>query len=85
MGWEEYDTVDTLTTVLRGMGYAVETGQAGLETAFVGSWDAPSGAEGPTLGIIVEYDALRGTNDPFHGCQHNAQGPAGFVAARVLK
>ncbi len=85
VGWEEHDTVDTLMTVLRGIGFEVESGQADLETAFVGSWDSPAGVDGPTLGIIVEYDALRGTDEPFHGCQHNAQGPAGFVAAQAIK
>ena len=30
------------------------------------------------LGIIVEYDALRGTKGAFHGDQHSAQGPVGI-------
>ena len=85
VGWQEFNTVDTLTTVLRNFGFEVTTGQADLPTAFVGTWDAPAGIEGPTLGIIVEYDALRGTKGPFHGCQHNAQSPVGFVTATVMK
>ncbi|MGH7505878.1 MAG: hypothetical protein ACRELX_09515, partial [Longimicrobiales bacterium] len=84
VGFQEHTTVDTLTRVLRAHGFDVETGQAGLETAFVGSWDSPAGGTGPTLGIIVEYDALRGTKEPFHGCQHNAQSPVGFAAAIAL-
>lgn len=84
VGFEEHAAVDTLTKVLRGFGFAVETGQAGLETAFVGTWDSPAGAGGPTLGIIVEYDALRGTQGAFHGCQHNAQSPVGFAAAVAI-
>jgi amidohydrolase len=84
VGFEEFAAVDTLTRVLRAHGFAVETGQAGLETAFVGSWDSPAGTNGPTLGVIVEYDALRGTTEPFHGCQHNAQGPVGFAAAIAI-
>lgn len=84
VGWKEFESVDTLTRVLAAAGFAVETGQAGLETAFVGSWDSPAGTDGPTLGVIVEYDALRGTGDPFHGCQHNAQSPVGFSVARAL-
>lgn len=80
VGFEEHTTVDTLTRVLRAHGFAIETGQAGLETAFVGSWTSPAGADGPMLGIIVEYDALRGTTEAFHGCQHNAQSPVGFAA-----
>ncbi len=84
VGWHEFESVDTLTSVLRFYGFDVETGQAGLETAFVGGWDSPAGAEGPTLGIIVEYDALRGTQGAFHGCQHNAQSPVGFAVAIAL-
>jgi amidohydrolase len=81
VGFKEYRAVDTLTKVLRAAGFRVETGQAGLETAFVGYWDSPAPGSGPTLGIIVEYDALRGTKGAFHGCQHNAQSPVGFAAA----
>jgi amidohydrolase len=84
VGFEEHTTVDTLTRVLRAHGFTVETGQAGLETAFVGSWDSPAGTAGPTLGIIVEYDALRGTQGAFHGCQHNAQSPVGFATGVAL-
>jgi amidohydrolase len=81
VGFKEFKSVDTLTKVLRAAGFTVQTGQAGLETAFVGNWDSPAGTAGPTLGIIVEYDALRGTRMAFHGCQHNAQSPVGFAAA----
>src|SRR5262249_32980921 len=35
----------------------------------------------PNLGIIVEYDALRGTTGAFHGDQHSAQGPVGLAVA----
>lgn len=84
VGFEEHSTVDTLTRVLRKHGFTVQTGQAELETAFVGSWDSPAGTNGPTLGVIVEYDALRGTKEPFHGCQHNAQSPVGFAAALAI-
>jgi amidohydrolase len=84
VGWQEHRTVDTLTAVFKRHGFAVATGAAGLETAFVGSWDSPAGAMGPTVGIIVEYDALRSTTEPFHGCQHNAQSPVGFAVALAL-
>ena len=35
----------------------------------------------PNLGMILEYDALRGTKGAFHGDQHSAQGPVGIAAA----
>lgn len=84
VGFEERKAVDTLTKVLRARGFRVETGQAGLATAFIGTWESPAGANGPTLGVILEYDALRGTQGAFHGDQHNAQGPVGIAAAVAL-
>lgn len=84
VGWVEFKAVDTLTAILRAHGFTVETGQAGLKTAFVGTWDSPAGAAGPTLGVILEYDALRGTQGAFHGDQHNAQGPVAIAAAVAL-
>ncbi len=84
VGWEEDQAVDTLTKVLRARGFQVEVGVAGLETAFLAKWDSPAGADGPTLGLIGEYDALRGTQGDFHGDQHNAQSPVAFAAAFAL-
>jgi len=52
---------------------------AGLKTAFVARYR--KGTPGPNLGVIVEYDALRGTSRDFHGDQHSAQGPVGMAAA----
>ena len=66
VGFKEFAAVDTLTRILRANGFTVESGQAGLETAFVARWDSPGGTAGPALGIIVEYDALRSTHEPFH-------------------
>jgi hypothetical protein len=84
VGWQEHAAVDTLTKVLRGLGFDEQTGVAGLDVAFVASWDAPAGTNGPTLGLIGEYDALRGTGGPFHGDQHNAQSPVAIAAALAL-
>ena len=57
------------------------TGPPGLPTAFKAKYQGRS--EQPVIGIAVEYDALRG-NPPFHGCQHNMQGPTGIGAAIAL-
>ena len=38
----------------------------------------------PNLGVILEYDALRGTKGPFHGDQHSTQGPIGMAAAIAM-
>jgi amidohydrolase len=84
VGWHEFQAVDTLLAVVRGYGFQVDTGVAGLPTAFVATWTSPAGAAGPTLGLIAEYDALRGTQGDFHGDQHNAQSPVALAAARAL-
>ena len=83
VGWHEFLAVDTLTAVLRGYGFTLDT-VAGMPTAFVATWTSPAGAAGPTLGLIAEYDALRGTQGDFHGDQHNAQSPVAFAAAQAL-
>src|SRR5581483_8320640 len=38
----------------------------------------------PNMGIILEYDALRGTKGAFHGDQHSAQGPVGIAVAIAM-
>jgi len=57
------------------------SGPKGMPTAFKARYKGKS--EPPVIGIAVEYDALRG-NPPFHGCQHNMQGPTGIGAAIAL-
>ena len=84
VGWKEFRAVDTLVKVLRRAGFTVDTGVAGLKTAFVATWVSPAGP-GPVVGLIGEYDALRDTEGPFHGDQHNAQGPVAIAAAVALK
>src|SRR5439155_1092280 len=84
VGWHEFQAVDTLTTLLRTYGFQIDTGVAGMPTAFVARWTSPAGAGGPTLGLMSEYAPLRGTQGDFHGDQHNAQSPVAFAAARAL-
>src|SRR5438094_29013 len=38
VGWHEFQAFDTLTAVLRGYGFKVDTGVAGLPTAFTAVW-----------------------------------------------
>src|SRR6266571_243450 len=78
-GWKEERSVKILTDYLTAHGFDVEPGVAGLKTAFVAR--DRRGTPGPNLGVILEYDALRGTTRDFHGDQHSAQGPVGMAAA----
>jgi amidohydrolase len=79
VGYEERTSVLKLKHYLEEHGFVVETGAGGFETAFVARSKTNRGK--PLLGIIVEYDALRGTKGSFHGDQHSAQGPVGMAAA----
>ena len=65
IGFEEKRSVGKLTDYLRQHNFSVETGTAGLSTAFVAKFKQNNG--GPVLGVILEYDALRGTKGAFHG------------------
>src|SRR5207247_8714889 len=78
-GWKEERSVKILTDYLTAHGFDVEPGVAGLKTAFGARYR--KGTPGPNLGVIVEYDALRGTSRDFHGDQHSAQGAVGLAAA----
>ena len=78
IGFEEKRSVQLLTDYLRKHDFTVEMGAGGLPTAFVARYN--KGTPGPKLGVILEYDALRGTKGAFHGDQHSTQGPIGMAA-----
>jgi metal-dependent amidase/aminoacylase/carboxypeptidase family protein len=82
IGFEEKRSVDLLAGYLRKHDFDVKVGVAGLRTAFVARWTGGKGS--PTLGVILEYDALRGTQRAFHGDQHSAEGPVGIAAAVAI-
>ena len=81
LNFEEHHAHDVLTGVLEEEGIDVERGAYDMETAF----DARIGAaDGPTVAVLCEYDALPGIG---HACGHNIIGAAGLgaglAAARV--
>ena len=82
IGFEEKRSVGILVDYLRRHNFDVTVGGANLPTAFVARFKGNRGA--PSLGIIVEYDALRGTKGAFHGDQHSTQGPIGIAAAVAM-
>ena len=82
IGFQETQAVEKLTAYLSAHDFEVTRGVAGLPTAFIGKYR--HGTPGPNLGVILEYDALRGTKGPFHGDQHSAQGPVGMAVAIAI-
>lgn len=77
---EEVIAAELLVGYLRENDFVVETGTAGLPTAFRAEYKHKEG--GPVIGILCEYDALRGLG---HGCGHHMQGPACLGAAVAIK
>ena len=82
IGFEERRSVAKLQDYLRQHNFSIETNIANMPTAFVAKFRGNNGA--PNMGIILEYDALRGTKGAFHGDQHSAQGPVGIAVAVAM-
>ena len=94
IGLEEKRSSALLKDMLKTEGFDVETGVAGMPTAFT----ATCGKGQPVIGIIAEYDALPGLSnhpvpyrnpvvegEPGHGCGHNLFGTASAAAGIALK
>jgi amidohydrolase len=79
IGFQETRSMGILVDYLKAHKFDVTVGVARLSTAFVARYQGNRGA--PNLGVIVEYDALRGTKGAFHGDQHSTQGPIGLAVA----
>ncbi len=82
IGFQETRSIGKLTDYLKAHGFEVTMGVGGLPTAFIARYQGNRGV--PNLGVILEYDALRGTKGPFHGDQHSTQGPIGMAAAIAI-
>lgn len=72
----EHRAADRLCAELAG--FEVERGVAGLPTAFT----ARHGSTGPTVALLLEYDALPGLG---HACGHNLIAAAGLGAALAVR
>jgi amidohydrolase len=75
--FEEHFAADLLSRAAKELGLEVERGVGGLKTAF----RAEFGAEGPTVAILAEYDALPNG----HSCGHNLIAGAALSAVAGLK
>lgn len=95
LGMKEFESVKALTDVLSNEGFEIETGLAGIPTAFSASF----GSGKPIIGFLGEYDALPNLSqqagvaeqkpivkgESGHGCGHNLLGTGSLAAAVALK
>src|SRR3989337_1856277 len=77
LGLEEERTSAMMQGVLKEAGYSVESGVAGMKTAF----KASIGSGSPKIALLAEMDALPGIG---HGCGHNIAGMASIGASVAL-
>lgn len=91
VGYQEEKSSEILQQSLRAQGFSIQTGVAGIPTAFVAEY----GKDGPVIAILAEYDALPGINQDAvptrspiagknvsHACGHNLFA-AGSVEAAI--
>ncbi len=77
LAFQEHKAAALLSARVEKEGLAVTRGAFGLETAYATEF----GNEGPTVGILSEYDALPGIG---HACGHNIIAVTGLGAALAL-
>ena len=90
----EYEAESALSGWLADHGFQVDRGACGMPTAFRAVWE---NGEGPTLGLLAEYDALPGQGNlaeprrepdghrAGHACGHNLIGGANVGAAIAVR
>ncbi|MFH1574326.1 MAG: hypothetical protein ABIG68_10100 [Acidobacteriota bacterium] len=98
-GYEEVRAADMLASELKQSGFEVAFGVSGIDAGFNAFVDQRFGGGGlktafvakhkgraqhPVICFMLEADALRSEQGPFHGCQHNQQGPAAIGSAIAL-
>ena len=94
MGYKETKSAALHVAHLKGAGFTVETGVAGIPTAFMATY----GSGHPVIAILAEYDALPGLaqaatpeKNPIagknagHGCGHHLFGTASVSAGIAIK
>ena len=93
--FEEHQSAEALKHVMEEHGFSVESGLAGMETAF----RATAGKGRPVIGLLAEYDALSGLSQKAgqtkpvpreetengHGCGHCLLGTAAAGAALMAR
>ena len=93
MGYLETQSTERLQKYLQRQGFEVQSGVAGMPTAFVASY----GKGEPVIGILAEFDALPGLSQlakpareariagaPGHACGHHLFGAASAAAGAAI-
>ena len=94
VGYQEERSTALLQSELKAAGFTLETGVAGIPTAFVASY----GSGSPVIGILAEFDALPGVSQQAvpraqprddvqagHACGHHLFGVASVAAGITVK
>lgn len=95
--YQETKSAKVLIDALEKEGFTIETGLAGIPTAFTATF--VSGTGKPVMGLLGEYDALDGLSQKAgqvekeaavpggagHGCGHNLLGAGCYASAVALK
>jgi len=94
LGYQEEKSAKLLRSHLEDEGFTIESGVAGIPTAFMASY----GQGEPVVGILAEYDALPGMSqeavperkpvvegEPGHACGHHLFGTGSTAAAVAVK
>lgn len=94
LGYLELRSTNLLQDELRGEGFKITDGVAGIPTAFVAEW----GTGGPVIAVLAEYDALPGISQSTsasrdeladkaagHACGHNLFAAGSLTAAIAIK
>lgn len=95
VGFQESRSSALLQEELRDAGFEIETGVAGMPTAFVARYGAEPG---PVIALLAEFDALAGLSqarttqrkvvpgqEAGHACGHNLLGTGAVAAAIAVK
>lgn len=80
LGLQEHQACKLLVSTLRESGFEVETPVAGLDTAFVATYQ--SDKPGPRVGFAAEYDCVPGLG---HACGHNIIAASAVGAGLALR
>ena len=95
IGFQEVKTIALVTKELTAAGFKVQTGVAGMPTAYMATY----GSGSPTIGIMSDYDCIPGASQkpgvlvhdpivpgaPGHGEGHNTHQPTLIAAATAIK